>query len=165
MSPVTLQITALASAAENDVTTITVGDANAPSGGGASQRIVNGDNSVDIVVSIVPLGNVSYADDIQPIWDSNCENRGCHPNGGAPFSLNRFVSWANLYFIPATNMSCGAVYRVAAGSPDSSLLYLMVTGRTSSCPRMPFTFTPGDTLSLVDQTKIRDWILQGANNN
>jgi hypothetical protein len=30
---------------------------------------------------------------------------------------------------------------------------------------MPFSLIPGDTLSLVDQIKIKDWIEQGANNN
>ena len=159
ISPATLVMTALASSVENDNTTITVGDVDA-NGGGANQSV----NSIAILVSIAAVGSVSYADDIQPIWDGNCQS-SCHEAGGvAPFSLNRFVGWTNLYFASVSNMSCGAIYRVAAGSTDSSLLYLMITGRTT-CPRMPFSLLPGDTLSLPDQTKIQDWILQGANNN
>lgn len=172
VSPATLVITAPISATINDNTTITVADADELNEGGASQRTTHGENEAAIFVAIQAVGNISYTDDIQPIWDGNCQNRGCHPGGGAPFSLDRFVSWTNLWYAPATNMSCGAIFRVVAGdpdngipgNPDSSLVYMMVAGKTS-CPRMPLTLDPSDTMSQFDQDKIRTWIEQGALNN
>jgi hypothetical protein len=164
VSPATFVIRAPSSATINDNTTITVGDADEREGNGASQRTTHGPNSATVFVDIQAVGNVSYSDDIQPIWDSNCQNRGCHPGGGAPFSFDRFVSWSNIWFVGVTNMSCGAIYRVHAGNPDSSLIYTMVSGKTS-CPRMPLSLDPSDTLSQFDQDKIRTWIAQGAENN
>jgi len=154
VSPANLMVTVLISATINDSVRIIVDDADTDNGESAS-----------ISVKFVAVGDVSYSDDIQPIWDGSCINRGCHPGGGAPFSLDRFVSYSFLYYHVVSNRNCGVVYRVAAEKPDSSLLYLMVTGR-SSCPRMPYSpFNPADTLSLADQFKIRDWINQGARNN
>ncbi len=170
VSPATLVISAPISATINDNTTISVADADERSEQGAPERTTHGENEATIFVNIQAVGNVSYSDDIQPIWDSNCQNRGCHPGGGAPFSLDRFVSWTNLWFAGATNMNCGAIFRVVGGvddgpgDPDSSLLYLTISGRTP-CPRMPLSLDPGDTLSQIDQDKIRTWIEQGAENN
>ena len=164
VSPATLVISAPVTATIGDNTTISVADADERNEGGASQRTAHGENEAAIFVNIASVGNVSYSDDIQPIWDANCQSRGCHPGGGAPFSLDRFVSWSNLWFTPVTNMSCGAIYRVQPGSPDSSLAYTMVSGRTS-CSRMPLSLDPGDSLDIIDQEKIKTWILQGAENN
>ena len=154
VSPANLVITVSLSATINDSVVVFVGDANATT-----------IDYVSITVKVVAVGDISYSDDIQPIWDGNCVNRGCHPGGGAPFSFERFVSYNNLYYFPVSNTSCGVVYRVMPYYPDSSLVYLLVSGRTS-CPREPFSpFNPGDTLSLSDQFKIRDWIAQGARND
>ena len=141
---------------------------------GAQTSFVISDACLTTTVSITAgIGSVtSYADNIQPIWNLSCQYRGCHPGGGAPFSLDPLVSWSNLYFAQVTNANCGDIYRVVGGdpnngipgNPDSSLLYLVVSGRTS-CPRMPFSPTPGDTLSLSDQQMIRAWIQSGAQNN
>jgi hypothetical protein len=152
-SPARLLVSVITSATVGQGTSVAVDDSDPSNGGPVAANI-----------TVVAVGNVSYTDDIQPIWDGNCQNRGCHPGGGAPFSLDRFVSYNNLYSFPVTNHSCGAAYRVVPNNPDSSLLYLMVAGKTS-CPRMPFSPLPGDTLSLQDQIKIHDWILQGAVNN
>ena len=148
ISPATLNINVSASATIGDAATAVIGDAGS-------------ENELSISVSFVAVGNVSYSDDIQPIWDANCQT-SCHQAGGsAPFSLNRFVGYDNLYFRVVSNTSCGAVFRVVPFSPDSSLLYLMITGR-SSCPRMPLSPLPGDTLAFPDQVKILTWINQGA---
>ena len=164
VSPATFVITAPSSATINDNTTISVGDADEREEGGASQRTAHGENEATVFVDIQAVGDVSYSDDIQPIWDSNCQNRGCHPGGGAPFSFDRFVSWSNLWNVNVTNMNCGALFRVVPFSPDSSLLYTMVSGKTT-CPRMPLSLDPSDTLSQFDQDKIKTWIEQGAVNN
>jgi len=154
VSPANLEITLVPSATTNDVATIVIGDSDPNTGDDES-----------ISITVVPVGNVSYSDDIQPIWDGSCQNRSCHPGGGAPFTLNFQVSYNNLYYVVVSNMSCGAIYRVVPGSPDSSLLYLMISGKTTICPRMPLSPLPGDTLSTSDQGKIREWIEQGAFNN
>ncbi len=139
---------------------------------GEETSFIVSDDCLTATVSIT-IGTptvISYADYIQPIWDLNCQARGCHPGGSAPFSLEPSVSWSNLYYAAVTNTSCGAIYRVVGGvnggpgNPDSSLVYLVVSGRTS-CPRMPFSTIPGDTLSQGDQDLIKEWILGGAPNN
>lgn len=150
VSPANLVIHALTSATIDDEATVTVGDSPG--------------DVISLPIKVVAVGDISYSDDIQPIWDANCQNRGCHPGNQAPFSLDRFVSYNNLYSTVASNMSCGAVFRVVPGSPDSSLLWLVLSGK-SSCPRMPLSPLPGDTLSLQDQIKVYDWIDQGAENN
>jgi hypothetical protein len=151
--PSVLKIEVISSATIGDDAVLSVDDSDPTNG-----------NPLMVTIDVVAVGDVSYSDDIQPIWDSNCQNRGCHPGGGAPFSLNRFVSYNNLYFFPVSNTTCGVPFRLVPGSPDSSQVYLMVSGRTT-CSRMPFSPLPGDTLSLSDQYKIRDWIEQGAANN
>ncbi len=89
--PATLTITAAPTATIGDNTTISVADADErEEGGGASQRTAHGENEASIFVNIAAVGNISYSDDIQPIWDGNCQNSGCHHDGGAaPFSLDR----------------------------------------------------------------------------
>jgi hypothetical protein len=151
-SGTTLTISVLASATIGDGVTVIISDTKTSAG-------------IPISVSFVAVGNVSYSDDVQPIWDASCQP-SCHEAGGsAPFSLNRFVSYNNLYFFVVSNTNCGAVFRVVPGSLDSSLVWLMIKGLSPTCPRMPLSPIPGDTLNVADQNKIRDWILQGAENN
>jgi len=149
--PASLVITVLESATVGGDVSVVVGDAGP------------GD-PIPVAVNFVAVGNISYSDDIQPIWDEYCGNRGCHPGGGAPFSLDRFNSYNNIYYVVVSNRTCGPPYRVTPFSLDSSLVYLMISGQTS-CPRMPFSPMPGDTLPTAEQNKIRDWIDQGAFNN
>jgi hypothetical protein len=106
----------------------------------------------------------SYAGELQPVWEVRCRSRGCHPGGGAPFSLEYPVSWQNLVGTPASNSTCGVPYRVVPFNPDSSLVYLLVTGQTA-CPRMPLSSVPGDTLPKRDRDKVLIWIQAGAANN
>ncbi len=118
---------------------------------------------ISITIQLVVDG-VSYTANIQPIWDIYCKDKGCHPGGGSPFSLDGSVSYNNLTFAAVSNTGCGAVYRVVPFNPDSSLLYLRISGRIP-CPRMPLSQTPGDTLALFDQLNIWAWIIEGAVNN
>jgi len=104
---------------------------------------------------------ISYMNDVQPIFTNSCVNRGCHPGGGAPFSLLEDVSWANLVNAPVAIPDCGADFRVIPFDKDNSMLYLRITGMTP-CVRMPLI---GDTLSLAEQNTIGDWIEEGAMND
>jgi hypothetical protein len=114
-----------------------------------------------ILSSNVSPAQVSYTNDVQPIFDESCVNRGCHPGGGAPFSLESTVSYMNLVNVAVTNTACGATLRVTPFDADASVLYIRVSG-TPPCARMPLI---GDTLSAADQTTIRDWIDEGAMND
>jgi hypothetical protein len=152
-SPSTLVITCPSHARIADTTSVVVDDSN------PLDHVV-----ATIVIQVVDDG-LSYSGNIQPIWDVYCRNRGCHPGGGSPYSLEESVSYNNLFFSLATNQSCGARFRVYPFEPDSSLLYLLITGKASSCPRMPFSQVPGDTLPSLYQYNIQIWILEGALNN
>jgi len=104
---------------------------------------------------------ISFTNDVQPIFTANCVNRGCHPGGGAPFSLQEGASYMNLVSVTASNQTCGATLRVTPFDSDASVLYLRISGQPP-CARMPLI---GDTLSLADQNTIRDWIDEGAMND
>jgi Secretion system C-terminal sorting domain len=126
---------------------------------------VFGATSIAVLCSVMMPADVpaqvSFSTDVQPIFTTNCVNRGCHPGGGAPFSLEEGVSYTNLVNVTASNQTCGAALRVTPFDSDSSVLYLRISGRTT-CARMPLI---GDTLSLADQNTIRDWIDEGAMND
>ena len=104
---------------------------------------------------------ISYMNDVQTIFTESCVNRGCHPGGGAPFSLREEVSYANLVNAPVAVPDCGADFRVVPFDTDASMLYLRITGRTP-CVRMPLI---GDTLSAAEQSTIGQWITEGAFND
>jgi hypothetical protein len=113
------------------------------------------------MLSADAYAQVSYTSDVQPIFDAGCVNRGCHPGGGAPFSLQSTVSYMNLVNVAASNPNCGATLRVTPFDADASVLYRRISGMPP-CARMPLV---GDTLSLADQNTIRDWINEGAMND
>jgi len=119
-------------------------------------------NGVKFKVLGQTWGGISFAGQIQPILNAGCVNRGCHPGGGAPFSLESSVSYNNLVNIPATVGPCAnRLLRVKPNSADSSALYLRVSGSTCGL-QMPLS---GNLLSTTDINLIRDWINQGAQNN
>jgi hypothetical protein len=106
-----------------------------------------------------------YGTHIQPIWTQACTS--CHdstsPSGGLNLlqgsSYTQLVNTNN-----ANNTSCGALRRVRAGLPDSSLLVRKIS--SANCGnRMPqnnpafFDTNPGYI------TRIRSWIIAGAANN
>jgi ubiquinol-cytochrome c reductase cytochrome b subunit len=93
---------------------------------------------------------ISYSQDLQPIFDTTCA--GCHV-GGNQGGL-RLNNYANL--IQGGNS--GPV--VVAFEPDSSLLVQRIEG--SITPQMPIGGSP---LSQTDIESIRDWIAAGATDN
>ncbi len=103
---------------------------------------------------------VSFAQDIQPIFDNRCV--GCHVAGGqAPFLvLVGNQSYTNLVGVAAT------VYpgsqRVVASDPDASVLYNKIADTGIFGGVMP----PVSPALPTDQVAIiRDWIAQGALDN
>lgn len=127
-------------------------------GGGGSGGAVtetNGDDSTDTMAT-----EVSFQEQIQPIFDLNCALVGCHvePDPMAGMSLEAGLSYDNLVNQPTTQ-SVGI--RVIPGDGANSELYLRVSGETLGT-RMPKDRPP---LSESDQNLIKDWIDQGAPRN
>jgi hypothetical protein len=94
---------------------------------------------------------VSYAANIQPIFNQHCTN--CHSGPFPDFNL-RLDSYANTM----AGGQSGAV--VVAGSPDNSILIQRMEGTIT--PSMPYQQAQ---LPQATINRIRDWISQGANNN
>ena len=99
--------------------------------------------------------SVSYAADVQPLWDASCV--GCHGlSGGLDLSVPN--SRANLVGVAST--SWGGV-RVTAGDPDQSILYRKLIGDGGVGDRMP----QGGALEPADIETVRRWIVEGALDN
>ena len=108
---------------------------------------------------------VSYADDIQPIFDASCIE--CHDSQaeGEAISGLSLASWDDLM----AGTQFGSV--VVPGSSMSSALYLTVAGKTAPEIRMPphhaekLAAGEGVPLSAHQIELIARWIDEGAENN
>jgi hypothetical protein len=109
-----------------------------------------------IVAPQPPTQSVSFAGQIQPIFNANCT--GCHGTNG-DLTLTASVSYSQIYHVPASS-SCTSLHRVFPNDANNSVLYLKVVGATCGS-RMP----QGGSLSTTEINLIRDWINQGALNN
>jgi len=104
-----------------------------------------------------PGGNdpVSFAADIQPIFDTNCI--GCHGAGGnAGLDLRSGLSYSNLVGVAATASSGN---RVEAGDANLSVLFQRLSGLMID-PMPPSGVLPIETRDLVEE-----WINDGAMDN
>lgn len=118
------------------------------------------EEEIEIEIRVSPVA-VSFASQIQPIFTTSCVNAGCHPGGGAPFSLAVGESYENLVNQNATGGPCRGQSRVAPGDANNSVLVKRLEG--SSCGnRMPLG---GSALPAAQIQLIRDWISQGAPRN
>lgn len=98
---------------------------------------------------------VSYAADVQPIWNANCID--CH-GGTAGLELEAPGSRADLVGVASTGW---AGVRVAAGDPAASILYRKISGDSGVGDRMP----QGGALGNDDIETVRRWIAEGALDN
>ncbi|MBE0566834.1 MAG: hypothetical protein IH621_12790, partial [Krumholzibacteria bacterium] len=98
---------------------------------------------------------VSYAADVQPIWNASCV--GCH-GGTAGLELAAPGSRAALVGVASTNWPG---QRVVPGDPDASVLYRKLTGDGGVGDRMP----QGGALDAADIETVRRWIAEGAHDN
>lgn len=111
--------------------------------------------------SATDYGIYTLSGDVQPIYNARCT--GCHAGGLAP-NLTTGNAYASTVLVVATCNS--AHYRVNPSSAGSSTLYLRVSTTTECTGAMPPGTTPGTTgLSAGQQTIIRAWINNGAQNN
>jgi len=105
--------------------------------------------TVDVVDALL---TVSYASDIQPIFNAGCAGSSCHIGGNA--NGLRLNDRANLM----QGGNSGDV--VIPGDAENSILIKRLDGRLT--PRMPFG---GSALPTDDIQTIRDWIDEGALDN
>jgi hypothetical protein len=104
---------------------------------------------------------VAYSQ-VQSVFENNgCT--GCHPGVNSSLNLQAAASYDDLVGIEA--LEDPNLYRVVAGDPDNSFLYLKVGGNpvVADIPgigsRMPPQAPP---ISAEDMRVIHDWIAQGA---
>jgi CHRD domain-containing protein len=100
-------------------------------------------------VTAAPSPGISFALDVQPIFNTSCAISACHVTGStAPMSLEAGSSFASL------------VNLVVPGNSATSYLLRRLNG--DILPRMPLNRAP---LSATDLDLIRKWIDTGALNN
>ncbi|MBM4175944.1 MAG: hypothetical protein FJ213_07205 [Ignavibacteria bacterium] len=109
------------------------------------------DEGVKVDDVIIPSSNVSYAEHIQPVFNSKCALSGCHDDASKQGGLG-LTTWLN------TTSNFLVVF---PGNPDASKLVLAVEGKTTN-PMPP----PGRWPLTKNQiTAIRTWVKEGAKNN
>ena len=131
---------------------------NPMSAGSFSCAIALGASCTDVNVTGtgVAVSAVSYAADIQPIFNHYCT--GCHAGSGGLF-LEPSVSYANL--VNVTSQGYAPALRVKPFDLAGSVLYGKVTYSGQYGEGMPV----GSTIGQTNLDKIRTWILEGAKNN
>ena len=108
---------------------------------------------------------VSYASQIQPVFDQACASVGCHAANdrfppGAGLVLDAAVSRSHLVGINSDQQP--GFVRVQPGDPDASYLINKLTGVGISGDRMP---AGGPFLSPAEIQVFRLWIEQDASDN
>ena len=98
--------------------------------------------------TVDPGVEISFANDLIPIWDKDCNSSGCHSPGDIPPDLTP----ANAY-----DAIISGNY-VDLNNPENSELYLWMRG-DRNLP-MPLTGPNADY-----NAKVLTWIIQGALNN
>lgn len=97
------------------------------------------------------------------ILNLNCAVSGCHIGATPPQGLNMEEGNAYGNLVNVSSMEQPLLDRIEPGSPEESYLYLKITGNASiSGSQMPLGRSP---LSKEQMDLIRDWILEGAQNN
>jgi len=129
---------------------------NPQTGGAKPCAIAVGPGIPDVGVTGSATALVSYAADIQPIFNSSCTS--CHPPQSG-LDLTPGVSYGNL--VNHVSLGYAPAIRVVPNDPTNSVLYRKIAG-TGFGGRMPEGPNPLPQV-LID--KVRNWILQGALNN
>ncbi len=99
--------------------------------------------------------NISFANDVQPIFDQNCIS--CHPSSGN-LDLTTAHSYSQLVNVNASGYSAK---RVVPGDAENSVLYKKIDGSGTYGSNMPL----GGNLSAAQINTIKQWIIEGAQNN
>jgi hypothetical protein len=106
---------------------------------------------------------VSFKDQVQGIFTSNCALSGCHVGQGAQQGMDLSAGSAYNNIVNVKSKENPSFNRVTPFKSDSSYLYFKISGIGSfSGSRMPYGRPP---LSTADIEIIKSWIDQGASNN
>ncbi len=104
---------------------------------------------------------VSFKNDVQPVFNSNCATSGCHAgsqNNG--LDLSEGNSYQQIVNVPSIDVpGCMLVKPFIA---DSSVVYLKIINSPTAGLGMPYGAAPLPSASIK---KIKEWIDQGAENN
>lgn len=91
-----------------------------------------------------PPQQVSYANELKPLFSANCTDAGCHVTGAHKPYLTPDISYQQIVNGGFVNLAL----------PNKSLLYTMINGDMQQ-------YIP----SAVNRQKVYDWIRNGAPNN
>lgn len=115
-------------------------------------------NTEDLTDDELPVPEeISYAENIQPIFNQSCGGSGCH--------INNSRNGVNLSSYSATMNSIGSNYGTAIvlpGDPANSPLVDKIEPSPDIGNRMPLSGSP---LTNNEISRIRKWITDGAPNN
>jgi hypothetical protein len=103
---------------------------------------------------IFPADSISYARQVQPLFNQTCALSGCHASGER--ERVKLDSYENLLF----GAGNPPVRVVVPGSPETSELVFRIEGRASQ--RMPLG---RNSLNQNQINGIRAWIAEGARRN
>jgi len=99
--------------------------------------------------------NVSFANDVQPIFEQSCIS--CHPNSGN-LDLTNDNAYNQLVNVNASGYNAK---RVVPGDAENSVLYKKIDDSGVYGSNMPL----GSSLSSTQINTIKQWINEGALNN
>ncbi len=108
-------------------------------------------NNTDIDDRTIPEKNVSFAKDIQPIFEYKCNFTGCHADGVNTSYI--LTSWSGVRAYP----------NVIPGDADNSIIMLRITGKVP--PIMPPLGSYTTAITSTQERGIKTWIKEGAQNN
>jgi hypothetical protein len=105
--------------------------------------------------------NPSFAEDVQDIFERNgCTASGCHGTFAASeLSLAAGSAYGEIVNVPAVSED---FLLVEPNDPQNSYIVIKVEGRHTVGSRMPLSGVP---LDAIDIANLRNWIVQGAQNN
>lgn len=115
--------------------------------------------------------NVSFSTQIQPILTASCGDAGtgCHLNGGNQRGLVLDAGQAYDEIVNVASTVVGNEILITPGDTDASYLYRKLlpvgNGNFYAGDRMPDPQSGIPFLTETETNLIRDWILQGAQNN
>lgn len=101
---------------------------------------------------VIEIEDVSFNDDLIPIFEGSCLGAGCHSDGGPPPILTALKAYDELI---SGQSHTGVPYVITATPDESSLMLELDSGD------MP----PAGKLPEASIEKVRKWMAEGAENN
>ncbi len=101
---------------------------------------------------VIEIEDVSFNDDLIPIFEASCLGAGCHSDGGPPPILTASKAYDALI---QGSSHAGVPYVITETPDESSLMHELDSGD------MP----PAGKLPLESIEKVRKWMAEGAEDN